>query len=147
MKDLKNQNKIIYSIANKYGSPCEIKKVWEKAYKNISHFSSDCSSGYPDHDSSLARNGSWDIYRRPDVRKEINKLYHVVNNNLNTNKGQSNEAINNEPTFDTTSFNLSRSTSDPLPVVTVSLQKGNKHRATTGAGLTCVWGSAATYSM
>ena len=60
---------------------------------------------------------------------------HVVTNNLKTNKYQSDEAINNQPTFDTNNFDLSSSTSDPLTVVTVSLRGRNKHRATTVAGL------------
>ena len=63
----------------------------------------------------------------------------VVTNNLKTNKYQINEAINNEPTFDTSNFNLSGGTSDPLPVVTVSLRGGKKRRATTVAGLTLLW--------
>ena len=48
-------------------------------------------------------------------------LYDVVIENLNNYKDQSNEAINSELTFDTSSFNLSSGTSDPLPVVTVFL--------------------------
>ena len=54
-------------------------------------------------------------------RKKMNKLDHVVTKNLNTNKDQSNEAINSDPTFDTSNFNLSIGTSDPLPLVTVSI--------------------------
>ena len=67
--------------------------------------------------------------------------------NLNTTKDKLNEAINNDPTFGTNSFNLSIVTSNPLPVVTVSLRVGKKHRATNFSGLTCLWGSGATYSM
>ena len=66
----------------------------------------------------------------------MNKLYHVVINNLKTAKDQLNEAINNYSTFDTNSFNLSSSTSNPLSVVTVSLQEGKKHGETTVSGLT-----------
>ena len=61
-------------------------------------------------------------------RKEINKLDDVVTNNLNKYNNQNNEAIDNEPTLDNSSFNLSRVTRDPLPVVTVSLQGVKKHR-------------------
>ena len=49
--------------------------------------------------------------------------------------------------FDTSNFNLSSGTSNPLPVVNVSLRGGNKHRATTVDGLTCLWDSGATDSM
>ena len=77
----------------------------------------------------------------------MNRLNHVVTYNLKNYKDHSNEAINREPTFDTSSFNLSSGTSDPLPVVTVSLQGGKKHRATTVAGITCLWYSRATDSM
>ena len=58
--------------------------------------------------------------------------------NLNTYKDQSNEAIKSELEFDNSDLNLSRGTSDPLPVVTVSLLGGKKHRATTVAGITCL---------
>ena len=52
---------------------------------------------------------------------------HVVIDNLKNCKYQSNKDINSELTFDTSSFNLSNGTSDPLPVVTVYLQGGKKH--------------------
>ena len=74
----------------------------------------------------------------------MNRLDHVATSNLKKNKDQSNEAINNEPTFDTNSFNLSGGTSDPLPLVTVSPKGGKKHRATTISGRTCLWDSGAT---
>ena len=64
--------------------------------------------------------------------------------NLKNDKDWNDESINSEPTFDTSSFNLSRGTSNPLPVITVSLRGGKKHRSTTVAGLTCLWGSGAT---
>ena len=67
--------------------------------------------------------------------------------NLNNYKDQNNEAINNYPTFDTSNFNLSSGTSDPLPVVTVSFRGGNKYRATTDASLTCLWDSGVTDSV
>ena len=62
-----------------------------------------------------------------------------VSENLNNYNNQNNEAINCEATFYNSSFNLSRGTRDPLPVVTVSLRGGKKHRATIVAGLTCFW--------
>ena len=68
----------------------------------------------------------------------MNKLDHVLTNNLNTTKDQPNEAINKDQKFDTNSFNLYSGNSNPLPVVTVSLGGGKKHRATTVAVLTCL---------
>ena len=77
----------------------------------------------------------------------MNKLDHVVTNNPKTTKYQLNEAIKNEPTFDTNSLNLFSGTSNPLPLVTVSLLGGRKHIATTVAGLTCLWDKSATNIM
>ena len=68
----------------------------------------------------------------------MNKLDHIVNKNLKTNKYQLNEATNNDTTFDTNIFNLSSINSDPLPVATVSLRGGKKHRSMTVSGLTCL---------
>ena len=70
-----------------------------------------------------------------------------MTNNLNNYKDQSNESINSEPAFDTSTLNLSSGTSDPLSVVTVSLLGGKKRRATTVAGMICLWDNRATDSM
>ena len=67
--------------------------------------------------------------------------------NLKTSTDQSNEAINNEPVFDTYRFNLSSVTSDPLLVVNFSLRRVNKHRAKTVADITCLWDSIDTNIM
>ena len=67
--------------------------------------------------------------------------------NLKNYKDQSNEAINSDPKFDNSSFNLYSGTSDPLPVVTVFLRGGNKHRETIVAGLKCLWDIRSTNSM
>ena len=77
----------------------------------------------------------------------MNILDHIVTKSSNNNKDQSNEAINSEPTLDTSNFNLSIGSSNTLPVVTVSLQGGNTHRSTTVSGLTCLWDIGATDSM
>ena len=63
---------------------------------------------------------------------------HVVTDNIKINKYQRNDAIEDEPKFDNI-FNLSSVTKDPRPVVTASLQGVKKLRATTIAGLTCLW--------
>ena len=78
---------------------------------------------------------------------EINRFYYVVTDNKNKSKDQHNDAIYNEPTFDTDNFNLSSWNKDPLPVVTISLRGGNKYRATTVAILTCLRDSGATNTM
>ena len=57
----------------------------------------------------------------------MNKLFHVVINNINTNKDQLNDAIYNDPSFDTSSFNPSSRTRYPLPEVSVTLQAVKKH--------------------
>ena len=96
LKSIKKQNKILYSTAKKYGFPREInniKKVREKASKKGSNSSSD----YSDSNSSLASESSRYTYRRPAGHKEMKLLDHVVTNNLNNNKDQSNESINSEP--------------------------------------------------
>ena len=58
-----------------------------------------------------------------------------MTDNINTNKYPRNDAIENEPKFDS-SFNFSSGTEDPLPVATVSLRGDKKHRAMTVAGIT-----------
>ena len=67
--------------------------------------------------------------------------------NLNKYKDQSNKAIDNESTFDNSSFILSSGTSDLLPVVTVYLRGEKKNREAVVSGLTCLWDSEATDSM
>ena len=74
-------------------------------------------------------------------------MHHIANKNIKTNKHQSNDAIDNNPAFDTTRFNLSSGTKDPLPVVIVSLRVGKKQIATTVDGLTCLWDSGDTKIM
>ena len=58
-----------------------------------------------------------------------------MTDNIKKNKYQHNDAIDNESTFDN-SFNLSIGTKYPLPVVSVSLRGGKKHRAMTVSGIT-----------
>ena len=76
----------------------------------------------------------------------MNILDKVVIEYIKTNKYQLNEAIYNEPMFDTDSFNASSGTMDQLPVVSVTLREGNKHIATAIDGITCLWDSGATNS-
>ena len=64
----------------------------------------------------------------------------VINNN------QCDDAMEYDPKFDYT-FSLSSGTKEPLPVVTVSLGVGKKHRATIISGLKCLWDNRATNIM
>ena len=77
----------------------------------------------------------------------MNKLDRVVTNNINTNKYQLYDAIYDKPTFDTSIFNSSSRTREPLPLLTVTLREYKKHRATTVAGITCLRDSGATNSI
>ena len=132
LKYIKNKNKILYSIVNKYGSLREIKnidKIRDKVSKKRRDDSSDSSRNESDSNSSLSRNSDWDEHRHPSGRKDINRLDHIVTDNINNNKDQLDDSIYNELTFDTNSFSLSRGTKYPLPVVTVRIRGDNKHRA------------------
>ena len=71
----------------------------------------------------------------------------ILTDNINKNKYQHNDDIDNEPTFDNKIFNLSSGNKDPLLVVIVILRVVKKHISTTVAVLTCLWGSGANYSM
>ena len=146
LKSLKKKNQMLYSITKKSVLGREINKIKNIRAKSSKKTSVSSSDDW-DYDSSLARDSIWDKYRQPSGRKDINKLDHAVTENLKNYKDQSNEAINSETTFDNSSFNLSSGTSDPLPVVTVSLWWGKKHRATIVASIKCLWDSGATDSM
>ena len=68
LKDLKKQNKMLYSISNKSDSRCDIKninKIRSKYSKKTSESSSDDLESY----SLLARDSSWETYRWPAGRK------------------------------------------------------------------------------
>ena len=134
--DLKALNKPekLYIIAKKSG-PCReiqrIKKIRKEVSKDTYYSSEDWDSN-----SLLSRNNIRDKERRPAGRKEINKLCHAVTKNIKDYNYQYNDAIDNELTLDNSSFNLSSDNRDTLPVVTVSLRGGKKHRETVVAGIT-----------
>ena len=137
---------MLYSIDNKSSSRCElknIKKIKAKASKKFDDYSSDSSRNKSYYDSSLSSGSDWDEERQPARNREKNRLKHIVNNNIKKDKDQHNEAIENEPKFDS-SFNLSSGTKDPLPVVTVSLRGGDKQKAIEIDGLTCLWDRGVT---
>ena len=77
----------------------------------------------------------------------MNILDHVVTSNINISKYQLNDSIENEPKFDTNSFNSSSETRDPLPVVIVTLRGGKKHRETDVSGITRLRDTGATNSI
>ena len=137
---LLRKKQILYSISKNYGSRHElknIKNIWDKSSKKRYNYISDYSSNKSYSDSSLIKNSDWDKKIKPDGRKEINILYHIVNYNKNQNQNQRNDVIENDPKLDNI-FNLSSGTKYPLPVVTVSLQEGKKQGETTVAGITCL---------
>ena len=138
INDIKKQNKILYNIAKKAGSLRETKNTKEIKAKAPKKGRNDSNDSYSDEsysDYSLSSDSDWDEERQPARNREKNRLKHIVNNNIKKDKDQHNEAIENEPKFDS-SFNLSSGTKDPLPVVTVSLRGDKKHIATTVASIT-----------
>ena len=69
-----------------------------------------------------------------------------MTDNIKKNKNQHNDAIEYEPRFGN-KFSLSSGNKDPLSVVTVEFIGVKKQRATTSAGLTCLWDSGAAENM
>ena len=69
---------------------------------------------------------------------------HVVADNININKNENNDAIENEQKFDN-KFSLSIWNKEPVPVVTVSLREGKKLRTAMIPVVLFLWGSRATY--
>ena len=71
---------------------------------------------------------------------------HIVINNTKKDKDPRNEAIEDELKFDII-FGLYSGTNDPLPVVKIRLRGDEKQRATTVAGIKCLWDSGTTNIM
>ena len=124
----------MYKCLGSHREPENTKKIHSKASKKYGSSSSNISSS--DCDSSLSCDSERDKRRRPAEQKDMYKLDHVVTNNINI-KYQCNDAIGYDLKFDN-KFSLSSGTKDPLPVVTVSLRGGKKHRATIIYDLTCL---------
>ena len=89
LKALKNHNKMLYRIAKKSGPRREIKNI-KKIRAEASKKTIVSSSEYLDSDYSLSRDSSWEKHRRPSGCKDINKLDHVVIDNLNNYNDQGN---------------------------------------------------------
>ena len=146
LKDIKKQNKMLFRMEKRSGSCPEIKITKnirdEVSKKNDYSRSNICIS---DSDSSFYSDRKRDKRIHNTERKEMNKLYHVVENTIK-NKDQCNDATEYEPKFHG-KVSLSGGTKDPIPVVTVSLGGGNIHRETIIAGLTCLWDSRCTNIM
>ena len=79
---------MLYSIANKSVSRLEIKNI-KKIRSKDSKKGSDSSSDDLDPDSLLASDSSWYIYRQTSGREDMNILDHIVTNNLENYKYQS----------------------------------------------------------
>ena len=140
LKCLKKNNKMLFSMSKHSGSRRGLKKINKikakssrKSSYSISYRSRSDSYSYLSSDSEL-----YEI-RKPNELNYINKLYHIVTNNLKK-KDQHYVSIEYEPHFDS-KFSLSSGTKDPPLVVTVRLLGGNKQRATIISGLTCLWDS------
>ena len=81
--------KILYSISNKSGLRCElenIKNIRAKDSKKRHDDSSDYSRDNYYSNSSQSINSGWDEDIQPSGCREINRLDHVVNNIIRTNK-------------------------------------------------------------
>ena len=129
---------MLYSIAKNSGLRREIqkiKKISKEALEDTYYSSEDWDS-----DSQLASDSGRDKEILPAGRKEINKFDHVVTNNTKNSNDQYNDAIDNELTLYNNSLNLFSGARDPLPVVTITLRGGKKHRANIVAGLTVTGG-------
>ena len=80
---------MIYRISKKYQSRREInkiKKIQEKYPKMGRNYSIGSYSDESESNSSLARDSSWDTYRRPSGCKDMSRFYHAVIDNLKNNK-------------------------------------------------------------
>ena len=69
---------------------------------------------------------------------------HILTENIKANKYQHNDAIENETTFDTNSFNLSSRTKHPLQLLTVRILGGKKYRSANVDGIKLLWDRRAT---
>ena len=69
-----------------------------------------------------------------------------MTDNINTNKIQHNDAIENDPKFDNI-FSLYSGTKEPLTVVIFSLKWYKKQTPFSDAGLTCLWDRGDTGNM
>ena len=115
---------MLYIITKKSGLHREIKKIKNIRSKNSKkrrYFCSDSSNSGSDSYSSLSSDSDLYEERHPPELKGINRFDHAVNNNININKNQRNDATEYEPKFDNT-FGLPRRTKENLPVVNVSLR-------------------------
>ena len=112
---LLESKKMIYSIANKSISRHElknIKKIRANSSKKRYDYSRNSSSNESYSESSLSSYNEFDEERKSSGSKEINRSDHAVTDNIKKNKDQCNDAIENEPKFDS-NLNLSSGTKTP----------------------------------
>ena len=79
------------------------------------------------------------------MRREINKLDHVVSTNID--HIQVNDVIYNELKFDSSNSLSNNPVKDTLPIVTIILIGGKHYRNNLNSVITCLWDSRDTGSM
>ena len=121
----------------------KIKKIRAKISKKNEYSSRSVSRS--DSDSSLPSDRKWYEIIQPDEIKDMNKLYHVVTNNIN-NKNQCDDAIKYELDFDNKLILFSGTNGNLMQVVTVRLIVGKKHREMIIYSLPYLWDIGATTS-
>ena len=86
---------MLFRIDKNSGLRRELKKINKIRADSNKHcnFRSDSSIDVPEYDSSLSRDSNRDTYIQSSGFKGMNKLFHVVTNNIRTNKYQLNDAI------------------------------------------------------
>ena len=111
LKALRKQDKMLYIIAKKSGLHLELKNIKNiRAKTPKKRYDSSSDESYPK--SSLSIDSDWDKEKQTAGRRDIDGSDHVMNDNIKKNKDQRNDAIKNEPNFDS-SFNLYSGTKYP----------------------------------
>ena len=118
MKTLKNQNKMLFKLDNntitrQYLN--KIKNIKKKSYDSPRIYNSSISGESYSIDSSILYLGDWE--GENPLRREINKLDHVVSTNIKYN--QVNDVILNELEFYSSNSTDNNNVKDPL---TISLE-------------------------
>ena len=118
MKTLKNQNKMLFKLDNNTITSQylnKIKNIKKKSYDSPRIYNSSISGESYSIDSSILYLGDWE--GENPLRREINKLDHVVSTNIKYN--QVNDVILNELEFYSSNSTDNNNVKDPL---TISLE-------------------------
>ena len=78
----------------------KMKKIKAKASKKRSYSSSNSSRSYSDSDASHSSDSDLEKERRNTECKDINELDHIETDNIKKNINQHNEAIENDPNYE-----------------------------------------------